>query len=122
MFPCKHLFFNVFFFQVACLFLAGNLFAASAYSPRHSGLEPPGGPKQIESMPGGSSAKTDDNFLGHTDAYGRPLTPGKEPENKKKNRLLPGAYGGYDKTDQNTDASYLPDVNTGKGSPVWSFR
>lgn len=121
-FVCKTLILGVVIFQVVCLFWAGNLFAASAYSPRHSGLEPPGGPKSVGVMPGGPSTRMDDNSLGHTDAYGRPVSPGQDPENIKKNRLLPGAYGSYGNTGKNTDASYLPDMDAGKGNPVWSFR
>ena len=53
---------------------AGDAWAASALSPRHSGLEPPGGPKPMEGLPAmGNAGNTTERGMGYTDAYGRPL-------------------------------------------------
>ena len=54
---------------------AGDAWAASALSPRHSGLEPPGGPKPMEGLPAmGNAGNTTERGMGYTDAYGRPRT------------------------------------------------
>ena len=102
----------------ACLFPAGAAVAGSAYSPRHSGLEPPGGPRSLESLPGGRSAgRTDDGGMGYTDAYGRRLE-NRPPERKVRNRPSPGAYGGYGR--QEEAVRPLPEVENPK--PAWNFN
>ncbi|WP_297226944.1 translation initiation factor IF-2 [uncultured Desulfovibrio sp.] len=107
-----------------CALLAVSLFSADAalagsvYSPRHSGLEPPGGPRSLESLPGGRSAgRTDDGGMGYTDAYGRRLE-NKPPERKVRNRPSPGAYGGYGR--QEEAVRPLPEVE--KPKPAWNFN
>ena len=48
-----------------------SAWAASALSPRHSGLEPPGGPKPLEGLPAaGAQSGTTQGGMGYTDAYG----------------------------------------------------
>ena len=76
---------------------AGDARAASALSPRHSGLEPPGGPKPIEGLPAmGNAGNTTERGMGYTDAYG---TYG-----RKQSRPLPD-----------------PDADT-PGKPAWKFN
>ncbi|WP_300772885.1 translation initiation factor IF-2 [uncultured Desulfovibrio sp.] len=100
------------------LFSADAVLAGSVYSPRHSGLEPPGGPRSLESLPGGRSAgRTDDGGMGYTDAYGRRLE-NKPPERKVRNRPSPGAYGGYGR--QEEAVRPLPEVE--KPKPAWNFN
>ena len=100
------------------LFSADAVLAGSVYSHRHSGLEPPGGPRSLESLPGGRSAgRTDDGGMGYTDAYGRRLE-NKPPERKVRNRPSPGAYGGYGR--QEEAVRPLPEVE--KPKPAWNFN
>lgn len=89
------------------LALPGLAQGRSALSARHTGMDPPGGPKQAP-MP----------TMGYTDAYGNGLTD-KVPEAKKqRHRPRPGAYGGpIAKESQAT----LPDTSA-NGEPVWKFR
>lgn len=97
---------------------AGLAAAGSAYSPRHSGLEPPGGPRGMEALPGGRSVgRTDDGGMGYTDAYGRRLE-NTTPERKVRNRPGPGAYGGYGR--QEEAVRPLPEVEEQK--PAWNFN
>ena len=103
---------------VACLLPAGTAAAGSVYSPRHSGLEPPGGPRATQSLPGGRSAgRTDDGGMGYTDAYGRRLE-NTTPERKVRNRPGPGAFGGYGR--QEEAVRPLPEVEDQK--PAWNFN
>ena len=67
---------------------AGDAWAASALSPRHSGLEPPGGPKPMEGLPAmGNAGNTTERGMGYTDAYGRPLKDYGPEEVKPRRRL-----------------------------------
>lgn len=111
----------------ACLVLAllalplmptGTAEAGSAYNPRHSDLEPPGGPRASQIMPGQTGGRTDDGGMGHVDAYGRRLTDVPPPERKPRNRPGPGAYGGYDRDKEAVRP--LPEVNAPK--PAWNFN
>lgn len=103
---------------VLCLLSVNAAEAGSVYSPRHSGLEPPGGPRSTETLPGGRSAgRTDDGGMGYTDAYGRRLE-NRPPERKVRNRPGPGAYGGYGR--QEEAVRPLPDVE--KPEPAWNFN
>ena len=71
---------------------AGDARAASALSPRHSGLEPPGGPKPIEGLPAmGNAGNTTERGMGYTDAYGRPLKDYGPEEVKPRKRPRGGA-------------------------------
>ena len=72
---------------------AGDAWAASALSPRHSGLEPPGGPKPMEGLPAmGNAGNTTERGMGYTDAYGRPLKDYGPEEVKPRKRPRGGAY------------------------------
>ena len=88
---------------------AGDAWAASALSPRHSGLEPPGGPKPMEGLPG----------MGYTDAYGRPLKDYGPEEVKPRKRPRGGAYGTYGRKQSRPLPD--PDADT-PGKPAWDFN
>lgn len=93
-----------------CLALPGASLARSHLSPRHSGTEPPGGPRALE-MPTGN--------MSHTDAYGYSLTDRPYRDNrhaKKQHRPRPGAYGGLR---EKAPAASLPEVRDGKS--LWKF-
>lgn len=92
--------------------------AGSAYNPRHSGLEPPGGPRGSQILPGQTAGRTDDGGMGHVDAYGRRLTDVPPPERKPRNRPGPGAYGGYARDKEAVRP--LPEVEAPK--PAWNFN
>lgn len=92
--------------------------AKSAFSPRNSGMEPPGGPRSTEAIPGGSVARTPEGGMGYVDAYGNSLTDRKPEPKKMRHRPRPGAYGGPPKYEDN----YLPDPAKSGGSPLWNFR
>lgn len=96
--------------------LSVNVCARSAFSPRHSGMEAPGGPRQLESMPMLGPSRTPEGGMGYTDAYGRTLTD-KMPEERKP-RQRP-RYGGYAKKEP---VAELPNVDPVGQRPVWSFR
>lgn len=100
------------------LVLAMPAYPRSAGSPRHSGTEPPGGPRSIEALPGRAISRTPDGGMGYVDAYGNGLTDRQPQEKKPRHRPRPGAYGGPPKVEDNR----LPDVDAGNGNPVWSFR
>lgn len=92
--------------------------AGSAYNPRHSGLEPPGGPRGAEALPGQTAGRTDDGGMGYTDAYGRRLQNSPPPERASRNRPGPGAYGGYARDREAVRP--LPEVE--KAKPAWNFN
>lgn len=98
------------------IFGAGLAFGRSALSPRHSGIEPPGGPRQLDVLPGNSPGRTAEGGMGYMDAYGRTLTD-KIPEEKKPQRRLRG--GAYGNQSMNTPPAALPDINS---PPVWTFK
>ncbi|MDE5832758.1 MAG: translation initiation factor IF-2, partial [Desulfovibrio sp.] len=54
----------------AICFAGSGVLAKSAYSPRHSGIEPPGGPRSLEAIPGRSPSRTAEGGMGYMDAYG----------------------------------------------------
>ena len=88
---------------------AGDAWAASALSPRHSGLEPPGGPKPMEGLPA----------MGNADAYGRPLKDYGPEEVKPRKRPRGGAYGTYGRKQSRPLPD--PDADT-PGKPAWDFN
>jgi hypothetical protein len=95
--------------------------AASAYSPRHSGIEPPGGPKPLQRLPGNSSSsRTVQQGEGYTDAYGRTVDERQPEEEAPRQRPGAGAYGAYGGNQEKQDTRPLPDP--GVAPPVWSFR
>ena len=98
---------------------AGDAWAASALSPRHSGLEPPGGPKPMEGLPAmGNAGNTTERGMGYTDAYGRVLEDRPPPEAKPRHRPGPGAYGGYGR--EAKPVRPLPEVQESR--PAWNFN
>lgn len=92
--------------------------ARSAFSPRHSGMEPPGGPRPLENMPARSLGLSPDGGRGHTDAYGNRVENRPPPEAKSRKRLREGAYGSSVKEEK---SSPLPDPGDTRSSPLWKF-
>lgn len=99
--------------------LAGEVMAKSALSPRHSGLEPPGGPRRLEAMPGNMPSRTPEGGMGYTDAYGNALEDRQPEEKAPRKRPRAGAYGTYGSQGDNRP---LPDPDSGKGPALWNFR
>ncbi|MDE6735182.1 MAG: translation initiation factor IF-2 [Desulfovibrio sp.] len=99
---------------------AGPAQARSAMSPRHSGMEPPGGPRTSDVMPGGGPTRTAEGGMGYTDAYGNTLDDVPPPEKEPRKRPRAGAYGGYGAAPQERP---LPDPGAASDAPpVWSFK
>ncbi|WP_297048108.1 translation initiation factor IF-2 [uncultured Desulfovibrio sp.] len=103
---------------VSALWLAPAL-ARSALSPRHSGMEPPGGPRPLESMPGNAPSRTAEGGMGYTDAYGNTLDERQPPEKAPRKRPRAGAYGGYG---GKAEVPPLPDPAAENRPPVWTFN
>lgn len=93
--------------------------ARSALSPRHSGMEPPGGPRPLEAMPGNAPSRTAEGGMGYTDAYGNTLDERQPPEKTPRKRPRAGAYGGYG---GKTVVPPLPDPAAESQPPVWTFK
>ncbi len=108
----------LFFCAVTALWACPAL-ARSALSPRHSGLEPPGGPRASDVMPGGAPTRTAEGGMGYTDAYGNTLDDVPPPEKEPRKRPRAGAYGGYG---GKAEARPLPDPGAPDTPPVWSFK
>ncbi|MDR1856248.1 MAG: translation initiation factor IF-2 [Desulfovibrio sp.] len=92
-------------------------FAASALSPRHTGLEPLNRRSARETM---ATTKRDSGTQaekGHTDAYGNRVENRPPEEKEAKSRPSPGAYGQYG-TSQSAPPLSIPDDQP----PAWSFR
>lgn len=106
-----------FFFIGIMLAGSGSGYARSAMSPRHSGIEPPGGPKQLDVITGRSPGRTAEGGMGYSDAYGNTLTDRMPEEKKPRKRPRPGAYGG-----EPMHAAELPEPAREKTPPVWSFK
>ena len=97
-------------------------FAASAYSPRHSGTEAPGGPKPIEGLPGrGDRSGTVPSGSGYTDAYGNTIDDVTPEEKPRPPRPRPGAYGTYGATTSDYDRP-LPDPSKKSAQPAWTYK
>ena len=109
-------------FLLACALLgpwAGTAGARSALSPRHTGMEPPGGPRTSEVMPGTGPTRTAEGGMGYTDAYGNTLDDQQPAEKAARQRPRAGAYGGYGAPAAERP---VPDPGTASGTPVWSFN
>lgn len=108
------------FLGCVCLImtLISPVWGRSALSPRNSGLEPPGGPKQLEALPGNVPGRTSEGGMGYMDAYGNPVRNQQPQEKKPKFRPRPGAYGGYGKKEQSRP---LPDPDEAHKPPLWKF-
>ena len=98
---------------------AGEAVAASAYSPRNSGMDPPGEPKRIESLPSKSAGRTAEGGMGYTDAYGNTIDDRQPEEKPARQRAHPGAYGpGAGQSDRYE----RPLPNPQNQTPAWSFK
>lgn len=91
--------------------------ARSALSPRHSGLEPPGGPRILDNIPGPAPGRTPMGAMGYTDAYGNELGPQQEEPAVPRKRLRPGANSNQARKDEK--AARLPSLPDTK--PMWKF-
>ena len=100
-------------------FAVPSALAASAYSPRNSGMDPPGEPKRIEALPSKSAGRTAEGGMGYTDAYGNTIDDRQPEEKPARQRPLPGAYGpGAGKSGPNE----RPLPNPQNQTPAWSFK
>lgn len=93
------------------ILLAGPAVGRSAYSPRHTGMEPPGGPKSID-MSGRGLMRTPMGGMGYTDAYGNTIDD-VMPEEKKVSKRRPVKK-------KPAPVRPLPDPENSR--PVWSFN
>ncbi len=97
-----------------------SAWAASALSPRHSGLEPPGGPKPLEGLPAaGAQPGTTQGGMGYTAADGNTGADRPPEEKAPRQRPRPGAYGSYG---SGADSRPLPDPTPRRETPAWSFK
>lgn len=93
--------------------------AASAYSARNSGLDAPGEPKRIESLPSKNAGRTAEGGMGYTDAYGNTIDDRQPEEKPAPKRPRPGAYGvGAGQSERQERP--LPDPQN--QTPAWSFK
>lgn len=92
-------------FSVAC-----EIQARSAFSPRHTGLEPPGGPRNLQEG-GRPIMRTPMGGMGYTDAYGNTIDDVQPEEKKVKRRRV---------VKETQAPRPLPDPD--RGQPVWSFN
>ncbi len=93
--------------------------AASAYTPRHSGMDPPGEPKRIESLPSKNAGRTAEGGMGYTDAYGNTIDDRPPEEKPAPKRPRPGAYGVGAGQSERYERP-LPDPQN--QTPAWSFK
>lgn len=104
---------------ICCLgLLLIDAHARSAFSPRHSGLEPPGGPKVLDNMPGRSIGIGGDGRRGYVDAYGNTIDNQPVKEKKKARQLQSGAH---ESTVENRQKQALPDIDAQNAKPLWKF-
>lgn len=87
--------------------------ARSAFSPRRSGIEPPGGPRPLET-PMRSFGRTPDGGRGYTDAYGNRVED-LPPEEKKITRRR------LERQDNQAKASGRPLPDPENSAPLWKF-
>lgn len=98
---------------------ADAVWAATGYNPPSSGLDPPGGPKPMEGLPGKSAGRTAEGGMGYTDAYGNTIENRAPEEKPARKRPRAGAYG--PNAEQNPRYQRpLPDPQN--QTPVWSFK
>ncbi|MDR3320721.1 MAG: translation initiation factor IF-2 [Desulfovibrio sp.] len=93
------------------------LWADSAYNPRHSGLEPPGGPKPSQVLPGRATSRTPEGGRGYIDAYGNTIDDVQPEEKPPSRRLRPGVQGSRSAREPERP---LPDPQPAR--PMWSFQ
>ena len=99
--------------------LAPSALAASAYSARNSGMDPPGEPKRIESLPSKSAGRTAEGGMGYTDAYGNTIDDRQPEEKPARQRAHPGAYGPGAGQGERYER---PLPNPQNQTPAWSFK
>ena len=98
---------------------ADEALAASAYTPRHSGMDAPGEPKRIESLPSKNAGRTAEGGMGYTDAYGNTIDDRQPEEKPAPKRPRPGAYGVGAGQSERYERP-LPDPKN--QTPAWSFK
>lgn len=101
-----------------CLLMALALapaaaYARSAFSPRHSGIEPPGGPRPLET-PMRSFGRTPDGGRGYTDAYGNRVDDSPPEEKKITRRRL-------ERRESPAKESGRPLPDPASSAPLWKF-
>lgn len=102
-------------FLAVCLIVPEPaVMAASAYSARRSGLEPPGGPRPLENVPGASVGRTPEGGMGYTDAYGNAVR-GNDARADAPRRRPPVVR------EAPPAERPLPDFPADR-TPVWNFR
>ena len=102
-----------------CWLAADEALAASAYTPRHSGMDAPGEPKRIESLPSKNAGRTAEGGMGYTDAYGNTIDDRQPEEKPAPKRPRPGAYGVGAGQSERYERP-LPDPQN--QTPAWSFK
>lgn len=109
------------FCLLAVLILQSPLqsFARSAFSPRHTGMEPPGSMKKLDNMPGRPLSRTPEGGRGYIDAYGNTVTPQEPKEQPEKSRLRQGAYSNDVKK---KEAAILPVPAKDISPKLWKFH
>ena len=98
---------------------AGVAWARSAYTARNPGIDPPGGPKPMEGLPGKNVSRTSEGGMGYTDAYGNTVTDSQPEEKAQKRRPGPGAYGNRGAQEHNRP---LPDPTPKDTTPAWNYN
>ena len=93
--------------------------AASAYSPRSSGMDMPGEAKRLETLPSKNAGRTAEGGMGYTDAYGNTIEDRPPEEKPAPKRPAPGAYGVGGGKNQRYERP-LPDPQN--QTPAWSFK
>ena len=102
-----------------CWLTADEAQAASAYTPRHSGMDAPGEPKRIETLPSKNAGRTAEGGMGYTDAYGNTIDDRQPEEKPAPKRPRPGAYGVGAGQSERYERP-LPDPQN--QTPAWSFK
>ena len=102
-----------------CWLAADEALAASAYTPRHSGMDAPGEPKRIESLPSKNAGRTAEGGMGYTDAYGNTIDDRQPEEKPAPKHPRPGAYGVGAGQSERYERP-LPDPQN--QTPAWSFK
>lgn len=106
-------------FLLLVFFTPAAAIGKSAFSPRHTGLEPPGEPGRSEIMHGRSLSRTPMGGMGYTDAYGNTLDDQPPPEKAPRKRLRPGASG---VAAPSGPPATLPDPDRADAAPLWKFH
>lgn len=101
---------------VLCL-LAGQVYARSPFSARHSGMEAPGEKRQFSSTPSRPLSRTPEGGMGYVDAYGNPVTGENASKEVRKNHLRRPASSSAEKP-----AETLPDPEMASKPPLWKFQ